>query len=138
MGKDKIIEKIRQYTVSNYYKINKEDMVLGEASFNYRCHLNSVQKVKESKADKVYLCMEVDRGDNFICVHFINGTSDGKYVDNTLGWRYEQIDYYIIREVDESEYHDIWNLLDNTKKFLFNLYATWIDKYILRIKYTII
>lgn len=137
MGKDKILEKIRQYVVSNYYKINKSDMILGELSYNYRCHLNSVQKVKEGKADKVYLCIEIDWDDDFVCVHFINGKGN-KYIDNTLGWRYEQIDYYVIREVDESEYHDIWNLLNDTKKFLFNLYATWVDKYILRIKHTII
>ena len=137
MGREKLLEKIKQYVVNNYYKVNKSDMILGESSFNNRCHLNSVQKVKEGKADKVYLCIEVDQTDGFMCVHFING-KDGKYVDNTLGWRYEQIDYYIIREVDESEYKDIWNLLDNTKKFLFNTYATWIDKYILRIKYTIV
>lgn len=138
MGKYKILEKIKQHTISSYYKINKEDMILGEAVFNGRCHMNAVQKVKEGKADKVFLCMEIDEDDNFICIHFINGTADGKYVDNTLGWKYEQIDYYIIREVDESEYHNIWKLLINTRKFLFNLYATWIDKYILRIKYTIV
>lgn len=137
MGTEKILKKIKQYTISNYYKINKSDMILGESFYNHMCHYNSVQKVAEGKADKVYLCMEIDEDDNFICVHFINKKGN-KYIDNTLGWRYEYIDYYIIREVDGSEYRNIGNLLDNTKKFLFNTYATWFDKYILRIKYRIV
>ena len=138
MKNQNVLNKIRQHVITNYKKINPEDMVLGEAFYNQRCHLNSVQKVKEGKATKVFLCFAIDRKDNSQCVHFINQTEDGKYADNTWGWLCEQSDYYLIREIDESEYDNIWDILQNTKKSLFNTYATWFDKYILRIKYNII
>ena len=138
MKNQNVLNKIRQHVITNYKKINPEDMVLGEAFYNQRCHLNSVQKVKEGKATKVFLCFAIDRKDNSQCVHFINQTKDGKYIDNTWGWLYEQSDYYLIREVDYSEYENIWDILQDAKKSLFNTYATWFDKYILRIKYNII
>jgi len=138
MTKQDLFNKIRQHVITNYQKINSSDMILGEAYYNRRCHLNSVQKVKEGFATKVFLCFAIDREDNSQCVHFINQTNDGKYVDNTWGWLYEQSDYYLIREIDSSEYSKIWDILENAKKSLFNAYATCFDKYILRIKYNII
>lgn len=119
-------------------KFNPSDMILGEILFNQRCHLNSVQKVREGRASKVLLCFTIDKEDNSQCVHFINQTKDGKYIDNTWGWLYEQTDYYLIREINKSEYDKIWDVLNNTKRTLFNINATWFDKYILRIKYNII
>ena len=113
-------------------------MILGDAPFNRRCHLNSVQKAKEGNAEKTYLCFTIDRDDNSQCVHFINQLENGKYQDNTWGWLYEQTDYYIIREVNKNEYNKIWNLLSDTKKALFNLHSSWFDRNVLRIKSDII
>jgi hypothetical protein len=134
MSKEKIVHKIQTYARSQYKKLNNDDFVLGENPHNYRCQLNAVQKVKECKAEKVFLCYAIQKDDSFSCVHFINQLVDGKYQDNTWGWLYQDYDYYLIREVDESEYDYINDILTDTKKALYDLYANWFDKYILRVK----
>lgn len=113
--KNKILKNIVSYVQINYKKINKDDMKLGDSYFNRKCHLNSVQYVKKGLADEVYLSIYID--DGWPIVHFINKVED-KYVDNTLGWQYELIDYYIIRKIDPSEYYDIADILDNTQSKL--------------------
>lgn len=115
--KDKVLDRIKDQCKILYDKVDKSQMVMGDMNYNFRCHLNSVQYVKEGKAKDSYLCVSIDDSD-FVCVHFINKNNDGKFVDNTWGWLYEQADYYIVRKVNESEYNDIWNLLDKMKKNL--------------------
>jgi len=138
MGKQDIFLRIRKYAITNYTKLNTDNFVLGEAPFNRRCHLNSVQKIKEDKAKKVFLCFAIDNDDNSQCVHFINQLEDGKYQDNTWGWRYDQNEYYIIKEVEQSEYKDIWNLLNDTKEMLLNLNSNWLERLLFRIDKTYI
>lgn len=119
MYKNTILQNIRQYVISNYQRINHEDMTMGNCYYNRRCHINSVQKVKEGKAEKVYSCIAIDKENkNNIVVHFINQTKEGKYIDDTWGWVYETWDYYLIREIKESEYNTIWNILNDIKKTL--------------------
>jgi len=83
MTNQNILNKMREHAITNYKKINHSDMILGKAFYNQRCHLNAVQKVKEGNATKVFLCFAIDQHDNSQCIHFINQTEDGKYVDNT-------------------------------------------------------
>jgi len=129
--KDNLIDKINMYIKTNYKKINHKDMVLGDSYYNRRCHLNAVQYIKQDKAEEVYLCIYIDNGQPI--VHFIN-KKDDKYIDNTLGWLYEQMEYYIIKQVNETEYNNIWNLLKETKESLTNLYTSSFTRFIFRIK----
>jgi len=138
MGKENIFQAIRNYAITNYTKVNIENFILGDAPFNNKCHLNAVQKVKEGKVDKVYLCFAIDKDDNSQCIHFINQLKDGKYQDNTWGWLYEHTDYYIIKEVEKSEYDKIWTLLNDTKEMLLNLHSNWFQRFIFRINKNVI
>lgn len=135
--KIKILQAIKDYVITNYKKININEFKLGESLFNRRCHINSIQKVKEGKAKKVFLCFTVDNN-NSLCIHFINQLKNGKYQDNTWGWLYEQTDYYIIREIDRSEYNNIWAILDSTREMLFNLHSNKFQRFIFGIKKDII
>ena len=133
MSKQDIFIAIKKYVTTNYTKLNIEDFVIGDIPYNYKCHLNSVQKVKEGKAEKVLLCVAIDKDDNSQCVHFINQLNDGKYQDNTWGWLYEQTDYYVIKEVKASEYDKIWLILNNAKEMLINLHTNWFQRFVYRI-----
>jgi len=134
MGIQNILERIRKYVITNYTKLNIENFILGDAPFNRKCHLNAVQKIKEGKVEKVILCIAIDKNDDSQCIHFINQLKDGEYQDNTWGWLYEQTDYYVIREVDKSEYDEINKLLENTRKMLINLHSNWFERFIFRNK----
>lgn len=90
----KILSRIRNFVITNYQKINNDNFVLGECVYNYKCHLNSVQKVKENKANKVFACITIQKNNNeAIVVHFINQLADGTYSDHTWGYLYKLYDY---------------------------------------------
>lgn len=129
--KKKILEKIIEYVRTNYTYINFEDMDMGDLYYNHRCHLNAVQYVKNKKCNEVYLCVTVE--DNYPIVHFIN-KKDNKYIDNTLGWKYEYIDYYVIRKINSDEYKCIDDILAQTQRTLTRIYTNPITRWIFDIK----
>lgn len=133
MSKENILLAIRKYITTNYKKLNIDDFEIGDAPFNKRCHLNSVQKVKEGKAEKVFLCFSIDKDNNSQCVHFINQLENGKYQDNTCGWLYEHSEYYLMKEIDKTEQEKIWDILMNTKEMLINLHSNRFLRFIYRI-----
>jgi hypothetical protein len=97
--------KLYRYVVANYITLNTKDFIMGECRWNQKCHYNSVHAIKEGTATKVFMCYALI--DNQIFLHYINQNDDGKYIDNTFGWRYEEAEYYLIREVSESEYKSL-------------------------------
>ena len=129
--KDKVVKKIIEYVRTNYTYINQNDLQLGNIIYNYRCHLNAIQTVKEGKADEVYLCVTIEN--NYPIVHFINKKGD-KFMDNTLGWTYENIDYYIIRKINSDEYKNITDILVQAQRTLTRLYTNWFTRWIFGIK----
>lgn len=134
MYREKVLQRIREYCFTNYPKIDEKDIKMGEAPFNYKCHINTVQKVKEGKAEDVYLCVAIYKNDRTdICVHFINRDKKGKFVENTWGWCLEDYNYYLIRKVNKGEYYRIGDILQYTKRTLINLNSTWLGRFINRV-----
>lgn len=124
--KRKIKQRIINYAQSNYKLLDKNKFIKGKTYLNHRCHLNAVQEAYDNLS-KVLLVVCI--GNDEIIVHFINQDLKGNYIDNTLGWYGKELyDYFLIREVNESEYHKIWNLLINTKKALINTNSTWLER----------
>lgn len=124
--KQKIKQKIVNYVYSNYELLDKDKFINGRTYLNGRCHLNAVQEAYDS-GSKVLLVVCV--GNDEVIVHFINKNKQGKYIDNTLGWYGKELyDYFLIREVDKTEYQRIWKLLINTKKMLINTNSTWLER----------
>jgi hypothetical protein len=132
--KDKIHKNIREYCKAHFQLLNPNDFELGENLFNRRCHLNAVQKIKEGKANEVYLCIAWDKDDKEPCIHFINKLNNGKWQDNTWGWLYERSEYYLIRKIDTKEYDCIWNILNDSKINYVNLNSNSFLRWLYRIK----
>lgn len=116
----KIYDRIKNYVETNYKKISENMLTLGDLTFNNRCHLNSVQKIKENKATKVFSCVAINKNEEDIIVHFINQLEDGMFQDNTWGWIYDEYDYYIVKEIIPEEYEKIGKQLEELKEFLIN------------------
>ena len=124
--KQKIKDRIVSYVKSNYEILDLTKFINGRTYCNASCHLNAVQEAYD-KGYKVLLTICI--GNNEVFVHFINQDSKGNYIDNTLGWYGQELyDYYLVREVNKSEYRTIWNLLTNTKKSLINISSSWIER----------
>ena len=132
MYKSKVAARIKEYCQSNYNRVSKSKMKMGKGLFNNRCQLNAVQMVKDGLMKSVYSCVCIDDGD-YPIIHFINLSHDNKFIDNTLGFNYENYDYYIIRKIDESEFNDMNDLLMTTKKTLINQHSSKLMKLILRV-----
>lgn len=132
--KEKVIDRIIRYCIASYKPINKSNMKMGGMPYNRRCHLNAVQYIRENKAISVYLCVCIsDKND--VIVHFINKDKDGYFIDNTLGWCYEDLDYFLIREVDPSEYDNIDKILEYTKEELVFKHSNSIMRKLTRIDF---
>ena len=132
-----IKSRVYDQVVANYRKI--DGFTLGELSYNYKCHLNAVQKVKEGKATKVLACIAINKKDwKEIIVHFINQLDDGKYQDNTWGWVYEDYNYYAVKEVAESEYDSIGGVLSGLQDSLVESNSNALIRKILKINTAII
>lgn len=134
MNKDTIKERIRVYISSTYELLQQQDFVLGELNYTLRCHYNSVQKVKEKKATKVFSCVAIDKTSGSVVVHFINQLKSGKYQDNTWGWLYVGYEYYIVKEIMPEEQEAIWNCLTDLKKRIVMANSTAFERFIYKIK----
>lgn len=131
--KDKIYKKIRDYVISNYKKINIEEFVLGDCTYNFRCQLNAVQKSKlfdGIQKIKVLSCIAIHKETKSICIHFINQfENDGKYQDNTWGWLYEEYDYYLIKELTIDEQKNIGDYFRSLRSSIIEINSTKIERF---------
>lgn len=121
---NKFQAKCFDFVLVNYRKIPYDKFKKAEfALSNSACHLNAVAAFNGGRADKVWL---IWGGKKNGCIHFINSTK-GVFFDET--WHdYEKQDYYIIREVNKHEFEDIYDLLCATKRMLFNINGSFLDK----------
>lgn len=137
-----IKKRIVQYVSINYQKLDENRFVLGKLLYNYKCHLNAVQSVREEKSRGIYLCILTSKKDwKEVFIHFINKTSWNKFQDNTLGFTYEDFDYYLIKELDEKEYADsasVRIILEDTRRMLMDLFSNKFIRKILKIDNTFI
>ena len=128
-----IKRRIFDYVAANYQRIG--GFVMGDGMFNYKCHVNAVQRAKEGKAVKVYACIAVYKNDwSNIVVHFINQLDDGTYQDNTWGWEYDQWRYYLVKEVHEDEFNEIEYVLEGLQKTLVKDHSSAFLRKLLRIE----
>lgn len=92
---------------------------------NSRCHLNAVAAVRGGRADKAWLC--VAGNDSEGCIHFIN-SKDGVFFDETWHEYDNSWHYYLIRQVDESEFGDIADVLYCAKESFVLTVGTWLER----------
>lgn len=114
-----VLRKIRQYVIANYEKLKIEEFILGDCMFNQRCHLNTIQKIKENKALYGISCVAIRKNNPLdIVFHFINEKETEVYQDNTWGWCYTDYDYYKIRKLNDREFDNIGDYFISLKNFL--------------------
>lgn len=103
--------------------------------FNFRCHQNCVQWVKDHPDEKFEIveCIYLHAGDceNTI-LHYLLKDSNGRYLEVTTGYEAEFNEYYFVRIVPEVEYcklPDVFaNSLDTWLKEFTNPLIRWFFK----------
>ena len=136
--KTTIKNRIWVYVKANCLKIDDKDFIIGDMNYTYKCHLNAVHKYHVDNSYEVYSCLTIwkDSWSDMI-VHFIN-RKDGRFQDNTWGYLHKDYDYYLIRQIEPSEFDKIGNRLTETKKFLVNSNSNSFLRKLFKTSYTII
>ena len=121
----RFVKRCFDFVLTNYKKvpfdkIKKADFALSNSS----CHYNAVAAVNGGRADKVWM---VWGGKEKGVIHFIN-SSKGVFFDETWN-HYDNQDFYLIREVMPLEFDGIVDLLNASKRMMFNINGTLLSKY---------
>jgi len=125
--------RIYDYVVANYSRM--DGFAMGSGLWNYKCHVNAVQAVKDGRATKVIACIAINESDwKEIIVHFVNQLKGGTYQDNTWGWEYDQYRYYFVKEVGEAEFSEIGLVLESLQKTLVKIHSNLLLRKLFRIK----
>ena len=125
-----IHDKLKRYVRSRYEMIRPE-ATLG--LFNFRCHENCVEYLRTHPdrglriAETVYL----DGGEPIL--HYVVVDGD-RYLEVTLGWRAEQLEYYLIRVLDERDHARIHSEFDRSLTDWLHDFTSWFDRAILRVE----
>jgi hypothetical protein len=125
--KDKICDRISSRLRASHERIYPKPT---QGLFNFRCFENSVQYCLDSKKDlKVF---EVIYIDEYPCLHYLVKDKND-YLEVTIGWRAEHVEYYLIREVPKEDWIYIGSIFNNSLKFWYMEYTNWFDRNILSI-----
>ncbi len=110
------------YADSNYQVINVK---AGKCRYNFRCQFNAIHEAWRKGHKQIAMCVYFDDGKPI--VHFIN--YDGKkFVDNTLGEWSRELEYHLVRFINESEFksiHGIFSRFRSTIHRMMPWYIQW-------------
>ena len=112
---------------SRYTMIDVEPV---QGMFNHRCHENAVQWAKSRPDYGVAEVIYIDDGKPIL--HYIN-TKNGRYFETTLGWRAEYLEYYKIRDIHKTDYHQIHSEFERSLADWLIEFTNWFDRKVLKI-----
>lgn len=127
---EQIDRELCEYVREEFSRI--DGVKVGQGMFNLRCHENAVQWAYHTKGGKVVQVMCIDEGEVYL--HYINQTRGGVYIDNTLGWRADYIEYHLIGEVDRDRWHCIVSDFEGDVDGWWKGWTNWFDRHILKIE----
>ncbi len=105
--------------------------------FNHKCFNNAVQYYYDNnrKGNKVKVFEVIAISESDPCLHYINYDKNTKtYLETTLGYKANSIEYYLIREVHKDEFTNIENSFKNSLNEWNNRFISWIDRVVFGIK----
>lgn len=88
----------------------------GLCRFNFRCADNAVHDAIQNDNEKIAMVFYIDG--QFPIIHFINVSSGGELIDNTLGNWSSQYEYYLIRYINKNTFFNIHSVFINYRKEL--------------------
>lgn len=77
--------------------------------FNDQCFNNCVEYCRTHEGFGIVECVYIEHGNPIL--HYIN-VKDGEYYEVSLGWKAERLEYYVLRDIPESDYNDIHRIFD--------------------------
>lgn len=122
-----IAERICNHVRNRYEHI---DVKPEQGLFNFRCHENAIQYACDNDCSIVEV-VYIDGGSPVL--HYIN-KANGEYLETTIGWRANDVEYYKIRDISDDDMMGVsYNFNKSLDSWLYE-FTTWFDRFILRIK----
>lgn len=98
--KNKINAKVCDYVRSRYAMA---DVTPVQGLFNYKCFHNAAEYARVYEGVSVVEAIYINNG--LPVLHYLNkDNGTGELFETTLGYRAESLEYYIIRDVDDSDH----------------------------------
>lgn len=123
-----------QKDVSNFvrtrYEMIKPEPTLG--LFNFRCFENAVEYARRYPEMEVIEVIYLDEGVPIL--HYINRDPvTNKYLETTLGWRADYLEYYRIRKIHPDDYRYLPGEFSRALDSWLYQFSTWFDRKVLGI-----
>lgn len=127
--KRKIRERVCRFVRSRYEMIRVQPE---QGVFNFRCFENAVEYQRKNPDTEVIEVIYIDEGHPIL--HYINRKPDGTYLETTLGFRAERLEYYHIRRIHPDDYHRIGAEFDRVLISWTEEFTTWFQRKVLGIE----
>lgn len=103
-----------------------------QGMFNFRCHENCVEYVRRNPDLnlRIWETIYIDEGDPIL--HYIlKDEAAGAFLEVTLGWRAEHLEYYLIRLINPDDYPRIHSEFRRSLDHWLEEYVGWFGRKVL-------
>jgi hypothetical protein len=106
-----------------------------QGMFNFRCHENCVEYVRLHPEENLALVetIYIDGGEP-ILHYLVHDPAAGRYLEVTLGWRAEHLEYYVVRPLHPDDLRYILSEFQRSLNDWTEEYVGWFGRKVLGIK----
>ena len=106
-----------------------------QGMFNFRCHENCVEYVRLHPEEKLAVveAVYIDGGEP-ILHYLVNDPAAGRYLEVTLGWRAEHLEYYVVRTIHPDDLRYILSEFQRALEDWTEEYVGWFGRKVLGIR----
>lgn len=102
--------------------------------FNFQCHRNAVQWVRDRGSENLEVVEVVYVEDGDPVLHYcVAEVGTGRLLEVTLGWYAERLEYYRIRTIPAEDHSAILSEFDRALKHWLHRYVGWFGRRVLGI-----
>lgn len=105
-----------------------------QGMFNFRCHENCVEYVRRRPEENLSVVetIYIDGGEP-ILHYLVHDPAAGRYLEVTLGWRAEHLEYYVVRPIHPDDYKNILSEFHRALEDWTEEYVSWFGRKVLGI-----
>ena len=106
-----------------------------QGMFNFRCHENCVEYVRRHPEEKLAVVetIYIDGGEP-ILHYLVHDPAAGRYLEVTLGWRAENLEYYVVRTIHPDDLRYILSEFQRALDDWTEEYVCWFGRKVLGIR----
>ena len=126
-AQDRICRRLR----SRFTMVKREPV---QGMFNFRCHENCVEYVLRRPEEKLAVveAIYIDGGEP-ILHYLVHDPAAGRYLEVTLGWMAEHLEYYVVRPIQPDDYRHILSEFQRSLDDWTEEYVGWFGRKVLGI-----